>query len=79
MIQALNPQRERFSLPDRELLQALGEAQLLKPVVLEYCSVFQKFYGQVPMSGDFQDSDRIRVKAQMIRTLLAAIGKEHNG
>lgn len=59
--------------------QALGEAQLLKPVVLEYCSVFQKFYGQVSMSGDFQDSDRIRVKAQMIRTLLAAIGKEHNG
>lgn len=59
--------------------QALGEAQNLKPVVLEYCSIFQKFYGQIPMSGDFQDSDRIRVKAQMIRTLLAAIGREHNG
>lgn len=52
--------------------QALSEARNLKPVVLEYCSIFQKFYGQVPMSGDFQDSDRIRVKAQMIRTLLAA-------
>lgn len=57
--------------------QALGEAQLLRPVVLEYCSIFQKFYGRGLMSGDFQDADRIRVKAQMIRTLLAAIGREH--
>ncbi len=57
--------------------RALGEAQSLKPVVLEYCSVFQKFYGQGAMSGDFQDSDRIRAKAQMIRSLLAAIGNEY--
>ncbi len=39
--------------------RALGEAQRLKPVVLEYNSVFQKFYGQARMTGDFQDSDRI--------------------
>jgi len=58
--------------------QALGEAQSLKPVVLPYCAVFQKFYEQVTMSGDYEDADRIQAKAQMIRTLLAAIGNEHH-
>lgn len=58
--------------------QALGEAKSLKPVVLEYSSVFQKFCGQGAMSGDFQDSDRDRVKAQMIRALLVAVtGERH--
>lgn len=56
----------------------LGDAQLLKPVVLEYCAVFQKFYSQGLMSGVYQDSDRIRAKAQIIRALLAAIGREHH-
>lgn len=56
--------------------QALGDAQFLNPVVLEYSSIFQKFYGQGSMSGEFQDSDRIRAKAQLISALLAALGKE---
>jgi energy-coupling factor transporter ATP-binding protein EcfA2 len=58
--------------------RALGEAQLLQLVVLEYCSVFQKFYGQGLMSGDFQDSDRIRVKAEMLSALLAATGRSRH-
>jgi energy-coupling factor transporter ATP-binding protein EcfA2 len=58
--------------------EALGEAQLLKPVVLPYCSIFQMFYEEVAMSGDFEDADRIQAKSQMIRTLLAAIGKERH-
>jgi hypothetical protein len=55
--------------------QALGSARGLRPVVIEYCSVFQKFYGEVPMSGEFQDSDRARVKGHLLRELLAAVGK----
>ncbi len=55
--------------------QALGPAQELHPVTLEYCSVFQKFYGEGPMSGEFGDADRIRAKAHLIQVLLAAIGK----
>lgn len=54
---------------------ALGPAQTLHPIVLEYGSVFQKFWGQGSMSGDFQDSDRVRAKAHLIQELLAAIGK----
>lgn len=55
--------------------QALGEAQALKPVVLEYSSVFQKFYGEGAMAGGFQDADRIRAKARIIQMLLAAINE----
>jgi energy-coupling factor transporter ATP-binding protein EcfA2 len=58
--------------------EALGEAQSLKPVVLPYCSIFQKFYEEGTMSGDFEDADRIQAKAQMIRTLLAAVGGKHH-
>ena len=55
--------------------QSLGEAQALKPVVLEYSSVFQTFYGEGHLAGGFQDSDRLRAKARMIQMLLAAINE----
>ena len=55
--------------------QSLSEAQALKPVVLEYSSVFQTFYGEGHMAGDFQDADRIRAKARMVQMLLAAINE----
>jgi hypothetical protein len=55
--------------------RALGAAKTLHPVVVEYCSVFQKFYKEAPMSGDFQDTDRARVKGRILRELLAAVGK----
>jgi energy-coupling factor transporter ATP-binding protein EcfA2 len=58
---------------------ALGPAKSLHPVVLEYSSVFQKYFGKAPMSGDFEDADRIRAKAHLIQELLAAIGKVSNG
>lgn len=54
---------------------ALGGAKSLNPVVLEYCSVFHKFFGRSPMSGDFEDKDRVRAKAHLLQELLAAIGK----
>ena len=55
--------------------EALGPAKDLNPIVLEYCSVFQKFYGEVPMSGDFEDEDRVRARAHLLREILAAIGR----
>lgn len=55
--------------------QALGPAKALHPVVLEYCSIFQKFYGRSPMSGDFQDEDRVRSRAHLLREILTAIAR----
>jgi energy-coupling factor transporter ATP-binding protein EcfA2 len=53
---------------------ALGEAQSLRPVVLEYCSVFHKFYGTGLLSGTFDEADRVRARAHLLRQLLAAVG-----
>ena len=57
--------------------QSLGDAARLRPVVLEYCSVFQKFYNEVPMSGELQDADRVLLRGHLIRQLLASIGRPH--
>lgn len=58
---------------------ALGSAKSLHPIMLEYSSVFQKYFGKAPMSGDFEDMDRIRAKAHLIEELLAAVGKFKSG
>ena len=58
--------------------EALGEAKSLRPNVLEYCSVFHKFYGEGAMSGVFDEEDRIRTRANLLRVLLTAIS-EGNG
>jgi energy-coupling factor transporter ATP-binding protein EcfA2 len=55
--------------------QSLGDARSLNPVVLEYCSVFHKFYGQGSLSGAFDDSDRLRTRVHLLQSLLASIGK----
>jgi hypothetical protein len=59
--------------------QSLGSAKSLHPIVLEYSSVFQKYFGKAPMSGEFGDEDRVRAKAHLIQELLAAIGKVDHG
>ena len=55
--------------------QGLRSAQALNPIVLEYSSVFQKFYGAIPLSGEFEDKDRVRARADLLRGLLSAIAK----
>jgi energy-coupling factor transporter ATP-binding protein EcfA2 len=52
--------------------EALGEAKSLHPVVLEYCSTFHKFYGQVSLSGSFDDADRLRVRSHFLQQVLSA-------
>ncbi|MBL8230947.1 MAG: GTPase domain-containing protein [Bryobacterales bacterium] len=54
---------------------ALEPARSLRPVIVEYCSVFQKFYGEAPMCGDFQDADRSRAKGHLLSQLLVAVGR----
>lgn len=54
---------------------ALGDVKKLSPVVKEYCSVLHKFYGAAPLSGVFDEEDRVRTKANLLRQLIAAIGK----
>jgi energy-coupling factor transporter ATP-binding protein EcfA2 len=52
---------------------ALGEATTLDPAVLEYCSVFHKFYGDGAMAGTFDEGDRIRARVHLLTQLLRAI------
>ncbi len=50
-------------------------AKELRPVVLEYCSVFQPYFGEAPMAGSFGDADRIRARGHLLKQLLAAVGR----
>ena len=54
----------------------LANAKELRPVVIEYCSVFQPYFGEAPMDGTFGDADRTRAKGHLMKQLLAAVGKE---
>jgi len=58
---------------------ALNGMQAVKPVALEFCSVFHKFFGQGAMSGIFDESDRNRARANLLQQLLSAVGKVKNG
>lgn len=39
-------------------------------VVLPYCSVVHKFFGTAPVSGNFDDEERLRVNLQFLRKLV---------
>jgi energy-coupling factor transporter ATP-binding protein EcfA2 len=56
-------------------LEALDTAKSLNPVIIEHSSVFHKFYGEGPMSGTFDESDRTRARAHLLKTLLAAVAR----
>jgi hypothetical protein len=55
--------------------QALDEAHTLEPIVLPYCSVFHKFYGEGSLSGQFDETDRANFRVQLLNNMLALIGK----
>jgi len=54
--------------------EALGIAKGLNPIVVEYCSVFHKFYGEGRLSGSFDDGDRNLVRFNLLRNLVEAAG-----
>jgi energy-coupling factor transporter ATP-binding protein EcfA2 len=58
-----------------EYFKALGSAKTLSPSVLHYCAVFHKFYGESPISGFFDDKDRVQAKENLLAQLISAIGK----
>lgn len=43
----------------------------MRHVVMPYCSVAQKFYGRVPLSGNFDDSTRMTIDKHFLRQLVA--------
>ena len=58
-----------------QYFEALGSAKTLSPSVLHYCAVFHKFYGESPISGYFDDKDRVEAKENLLAQLISAIGK----
>lgn len=54
----------------------LRDVQMMKPVVLEYCSVFHKFYREGALSGYFDEADRAQLKEHLLRQLLTAVAKQ---
>lgn len=61
-----------------EYATALEPAKELRPVVMEYCSVFKKYFGEAPMAGTFDESDRTRARGHLLKQLLAAVGKDRS-
>lgn len=55
--------------------KSLGSAKILSPSVVSYCAVFHKFYGESPISGFFDDKDRVNAKENLLAQLISAIGK----
>lgn len=57
-----------------EYFENLGDAKTIHHVV-EYCSVVHRFYGKGRVSAFFDDSDRVRIQINFLRTLIEAIGE----
>jgi hypothetical protein len=72
------PERERViaHYERGDYWTALRSAQVLKPRVLPYCSVFQRFYGEAAMSGMFDQKDRDKCRERLLRALVNAMLKK---
>lgn len=55
--------------------KSLGTLSKMAPSVIEYSSVFHKFFDRTPLSGEFDDKDRQRARSNLLRTLLESVGK----
>ena len=69
------PEREKViaHYANGDYWRSLGSAQVLKPRVLPYCSVFQRFYGEAAMSGIFDQKDRDKCRERLINALVKAL------
>lgn len=54
--------------------KALGPAQGMRPSVCLYSSIRHRFFGTAPVSGFFDDQERLRLRANFFRVLFEAIG-----
>jgi hypothetical protein len=59
-----------------DYFKALGAAQTLQPVTLEFSSILKRFWSEGTMSGTFDDADRSRTRADLLRALLSAVGRQ---
>jgi hypothetical protein len=57
-----------------EYFQALGDAQQMNPTVCLYSSIRHKFFSTAPVSGFFDDDERLRLRADFFRVLFEALG-----
>jgi hypothetical protein len=53
--------------------KGLGSAKSLGPRVVPFSSVFHRFYGEARMSGVFDKTDQDTTRADLIKTLVAAL------
>jgi len=51
----------------------------LHPTTIEFASVFHKFYSSGSLSGDLDDRDKARMRANLLRMLLESIGNAKLG
>lgn len=58
-----------------EYFDALGPCQSFAPTVIPYCSVFHKLYGVGELSGSFDEEDRLRTRANLLKSLCELVGK----
>jgi hypothetical protein len=59
-----------------DYFKALNGAESLGHSVIEYCSEVHKFYGRGTVSPHFDDSDRVKLRAQLLRQLVLAVGEK---
>lgn len=57
-----------------EYFRCLGDGQSLNPVVIPYCSVFKKFYGEGLLSGRFDEENRTVLRDNLFSRLLYSVG-----
>ncbi len=55
--------------------KGLGPAQDMNPTVCLYSSIRHRFFDRAPLSGTFDDAERLRLRADFFRVLFEAIGK----
>ncbi len=60
---------------DGEYANSLIGLRDLGGAVVPFCSVFRRFYGNIPLAGTFDDADRLRLRENMFRVLVEAISR----
>nr|VFK12121.1 MAG: hypothetical protein BECKLPF1236A_GA0070988_100669 [Candidatus Kentron sp. LPFa]VFK28177.1 MAG: hypothetical protein BECKLPF1236C_GA0070990_1006013 [Candidatus Kentron sp. LPFa] len=58
-----------------EYHENLGAAQSLAPVVTYHSSVFHKLYGIGPLSGHFDEQDRVLARANLLKSIIELVGR----
>jgi energy-coupling factor transporter ATP-binding protein EcfA2 len=54
---------------------SLDRAGLHDRIVVPYCSVYHRFYDQVPLAGSFDDKQRASLRRNLLEQLLTATGE----